>query len=283
MKLKQVQHSNYLYEYTNHLRKDERSFNTIAKYSRDVELFLKFVGQQELTKEVVLDFKKNLHHNYALSSANSMLAAVNGFLDWFGLPQYKVKALKTQRNLFSKPEQELTRQEYQRLINTAEERKNRKLSLLIQTICATGIRVSELAYITVESLNGGHTSVSCKGKNRIIFLPKKLCKLLKTYCKQCEITVGSIFVTRTGSPIDRSNIWKMMKRLCKEAKVEKKKVFPHNLRHLFARTYYEIKKDISRLADILGHTSINTTRIYTLETGRKHAQQLNKMNLIYCE
>ncbi|WP_409969836.1 tyrosine-type recombinase/integrase [Bengtsoniella intestinalis] len=269
-----------LNQYKTHLHEEERSQNTIQKYLRDLRTFLVFTDGQELSKLAVLAFKEHLITAYAPASVNSMLAAVNGFLEWLGFPQYKVKQLKIQREIFSKPEKELSQREYQRLIQAAEKKNNRKLALLIQTICATGIRVSELRHITVSALHTGRTTVSCKGKNRTIFLPKELCRNLKHFCKEQGIQSGTIFLAKTGKPLDRSNIWRMMKNLCKDANVEPSKVFPHNLRHLFARTYYKIEKDISRLADILGHSSINTTRIYTIETGAKHARQIDRMQLV---
>ncbi|WP_409969844.1 tyrosine-type recombinase/integrase [Bengtsoniella intestinalis] len=270
-----------LNQYEIYLRQEERSQNTIQKYLRDLRTFLVFTDGQELSKLMVLSFKEHLITTYAPASVNSMLAAVNGFLEWLGFPQYKVKQLKIQREIFSKPEKELSQREYERLIQAAEKKNNRKLALLIQTICATGIRVSELRHVTMDALHTGRTTVSCKGKNRTIFLPKELCRNLKHFCKEQGIQSGAIFLAKTGKPLDRSNIWRMMKSLCKDANVEPSKVFPHNLRHLFARTYYKIEKDISRLADILGHSSINTTRIYTIETGAKHARQLDKMQLAY--
>ncbi|WP_409969862.1 tyrosine-type recombinase/integrase [Bengtsoniella intestinalis] len=271
----------YLTDYEVHLYQEERSQNTVQKYLRDVRKFLEFLDDRELIKAEVLVYKENLLLDYAPSSVNSMLAAINGFLEWLALPLCKVKPLKIQRTIFARPEKELSQKEYERLVQTAEQQQNRKLSLLIQAICATGIRVSELQYITVSALHAGRATVRCKGKNRIVFLPKELCKTLKSYCKEMGICQGAVFVTKSGNPLDRSNIWKMMKQLCADAKVAHSKVFPHNLRHLFARTYYKIEKDISRLADILGHSSINTTRIYTMETGTKHMQQLERMKLLY--
>ncbi len=264
----------YLYE-------EERSQNTIKKYVRDTRKFLQFLGEKKLCKAEVMKFKEQLIQNYAPASVNSIIAAVNGFLEWLGFANFKVKPLKIQKEIFSTPEKELSQREYERLIMVAEKKKNRKVSLLLQTICSTGIRVSELKHITVSALHTARTVVACKGKNRTVFLPKDLCKALKQYCKEQHIVKGSIFITKSGTPLDRSNIWKMMKKLCKQANVSQNKVFPHNLRHLFARTYYKIEKDISRLADILGHSSINTTRIYTMETGAKHAKQIDKMSLTY--
>lgn len=209
-----------------------------------------------------------------------MLAAINNFLDWIGEPQYKVKLLKIQKKLFTDAEKELTKQEYIKLVETAEKEKNERLSLVMQTICATGIRVSELRYITVEAARKGSIKVNSKGKIRVIFLPNKLCDLLIKYCKKQGRKTGIIFCTKNGKPLDRSNIWKDMKLLCKKAKIESEKVFPHNLRHLFARTYYKKEKDLSRLADLLGHTSVNTTKIYTMESGIEHVKQINHLKLL---
>lgn len=274
-------YTSHLNNYQLYLINEERSTNTIKKYMRDIQVFLTFVGDSELNKSVVLSYKEQLISQYAPSSTNTMLAAINGFLDWLGFPSYKVKPLKIQRDIFSRPEKELSHKEYVKLIQTAEHKNKHKLSLIIQTICTTGIRISELSFITIASLHSGRCTVSCKSKNRIIFLSKDLCHQLKKYCKSQNINSGSIFITKSGKPLDRSNIWKMMKKLCVQANVAKSKVFPHNLRHLFARTYYKIEKDISRLADILGHNNINTTRIYTKETCNQHEKIMSKMQLLY--
>ncbi len=280
MKLCAKNFESKLEEYLNYLQREEKSRNTILKYERDVRLFGSYLSNRELDKNVVLEYKEELLKGYATSSVNSMLAAINNFFTWGNVPELRVKQLKIQRELFASSEKELTKKEYERLVWTAENKHNKKLALLIQTICTTGIRVSELKYITVQAIHTGRAFVFCKGKKRMVFLTKELCKLLTSYCRERDIKEGCIFQTKTGKPLDRSNIWKMMKNLCKDAKVNQEKVFPHNLRHLFARTYYKIEKDISRLADILGHSSINTTRIYTIESGNCHARQMNKMKLI---
>lgn len=274
-------YTSYLSKYQLYLINEERSTNTIKKYIRDIQAFLTFIGNSELNKELILSYKEQLTTQYAPSSTNTMLAAVNGFLDWLGFSPYKVKPLRIQRDVFSHPKKELSHKEYIRLVQTAERKNNHKLSLIIQTICTTGIRISELSFITISSLHSGRCTVSCKGKNRIIFLSKDLCHKLKNYCKSQNIINGSIFITKSGKTLDRSNIWKMMKNLCTQANVAESKVFPHNLRHLFARTYYKIEKDISRLADILGHSNINTTRIYTKETCTQHEKIMSKMQLLY--
>lgn len=267
-------------QFADFLREEERSVATIGKYVRDLRAFFCYLPEQELSKDRVLVWKEHLIQTHAPASVNSMLAAVNSFLDWCGLPQHKVKPLKIQRNLFAKPEQELTAAEYRRLVDAADREDNRRLSLLLQTICGTGIRVSELKFITVAALQTGRAVVDCKGKTRTIFLPKDLCKSLMRYCREQGIKDGVIFRTKGGKAIDRSNIWRMMKSLCKSANVAPGKVFPHNLRHLFAKTYYSLEKDLSRLADLLGHSSVNTTKIYTMESGKKHAKQLDRMGLI---
>ncbi|WP_125140507.1 tyrosine-type recombinase/integrase [Clostridium transplantifaecale] len=267
-------------EYVTYLRCEERSTNTIAKYVHDLRTFFVFLAGHPATKERFLEWKEQLISTHAPTSINSMLAAVNGFFEWLGLPGFKVKPLKIQREIFSRPEKELTRDEYHRLVETADKQQNRRLSLLLQTICATGIRVSELQYITVEAVRSGRAVVDCKGKSRSVFLPVELSRALRRYCRKQGIESGVIFRTKNGKPLDRSNIWKDMKALCKSACVEPDKVFPHNLRHLFARTFYGLEKDLSRLADLLGHSSVSTTRIYTMESGTEHVKQLERMGLV---
>ncbi len=268
-------------KFKNFLREMERSERTIEKYMRDVLRFAEFVGDDELTKEAVVRFKENLRRELSPVSTNSVLAAVNCFLKFLGVPELSVKAFKIQRRLFS-PKSELSESEYKRLVKAAFKADNERLALLIQTICSTGIRVSELKYITVEAVKSGRAEVSCKGKFRIIFIPDKLRAILLNYAAKEKISSGTVFVTRSGKPIDRSNIWRDMKKLCVSANVSPDKVFPHNLRHLFARTFYSLEKDILRLSDILGHSSISTTRIYTMESGTEHARQVNLLNLEVC-
>lgn len=267
-------------EYADYLQSEERSQNTIAKYVRDLRAFSAFWEGGEITKAIVLEWKEKLIQDYAPASINSMLAAVNGFFEWLDKPECKVKPLKIQREIFARPEKEITRAEYDRLVRAAQDKHNERLAMLLQTICATGIRVSELKFITVGAVQTGRALVDCKGKSRIVFLPKVLCKSLNRFCREQKITNGAVFRTSSGRPLDRSNIWRDMKNLCKSACVEQSKVFPHNLRHLFARTYYSIEKDLSRLADLLGHSSVNTTKIYTMESGRKHQRQLERMGLV---
>lgn len=266
--------------YAAHLREQERAENTIRKYVRDLTGLYDFLPCGRLSKEGLIQWKESLAGAHAPSSVNSMLAAVNGYLEYAGCPELKLKPLKVQRRLFRETEKELTRQEYLRLVAAAREEQNQRLTLVLQTICATGIRVSELKFITAQAVARGRAEVDNKGKRRTVFLPDKLLRLLAGYLRAKKITAGAVFVTRTGKPLDRSNIWREMKKLCESAGVEPGKVFPHNLRHLFARTYYSIEKDLSRLADILGHTNINTTRIYTMESGAEHLRQLERLRLV---
>jgi site-specific recombinase XerD len=254
-----------------HLKNEEKSENTVEKYIRDVRAFAAYVGESDITKETVIAYKnKLLSDNYAARSVNSMIASINGLFVFLGWADLKVKSIKLQRQIYCPEEKELTKAEYMRLVNTAKQKGNERLNLLIQTICGTGIRVSELQYITVEAVKCGEAVVSLKGKTRSVFIVHDLQK----------ITTGAIFITRSGNPMSRTNIWREMKRLCEQADVNPQKVFPHNLRHLFARTFYGIEKDIAKLADILGHSSINTTRIYIITTGNEHRQRMENMRLI---
>ena len=269
-------------KFREYLIDEEKSKATIEKYIRDITAFAAWLDGADLTKVKVLEYKEYLIKNYAPASVNSVLSSLNsffGFNEEYGL---KVKSLKIQKQIFAKNEKELTKAEYERLLKAAKSKGNRKLFLLMQTICATGIRVSELCYITKESLKDGRAEVHMKGKLRVIIIPNELCKMLGRYAKEQGITSSSIFVTKTGRPLDRSHIWRLMKNLCESAGVDKKKVFPHNLRHLFARTFYSIEKDIVRLADILGHSSVNTTRIYTMETWEICRRQVQRLGLLRC-
>lgn len=264
-----------------YLINEEKSSATVEKYIRDIKAFMLFANGNEITKELVIIYKQKLiEDNYAVRSINSMLASINSFFDFAGLYDCKVKSLKLQREIYCPEEKELTKAEYLRLVNTAKEKKNERLSLVLQTICGTGIRVSELQFITVEAVKHGFAKVNCKGKSRTVFIVKTLQKKLMKYVNRHHINGGSVFVTKTGKPISRTNIWREMKQLCRDANVNPSKVFPHNLRHLFARTFYGIEKDIAKLADILGHSSINTTRIYIISTGAEHRRRLENMRLV---
>jgi len=263
-----------------YLKDEERSKNTIEKYLRDIRTFQLFLSERVLNKLSVMEYKQFLIENYKPASVNSMLASIKSFFCFCGWPELTVKSLKVQKTLFSEPEKELSRTEYERLIVTAKSRHNERLCLLMQTICATGIRVSELSFITVEAARLGRAEVFCKGKRRTIFIMPRLKKLLLEYAKRSNILTGSVFISRNGTPLNRHQIWADMKALCAYASVDAAKVFPHNLRHLFARTFYSIDKDINRLADILGHSNINTTRIYTMECGNGHVQILKRLPLL---
>lgn len=219
---------------------------------------------------------------YVPTSVNAAISSLNSFFVFCELYDLRVKNLKIQRQVFASQDTELTKKEYERLLKAAKVKHDRRLSLLMQTICSTGIRVSELRFITVESVSHCRADIRCKGKNRTVFLPSALCKLLKQYLKETKIKSGPVFQTKSGRPMDRSNIWSEMKKLCRVAGVSEKKVFPHNLRHLFARTYYTQQKDVVRLADILGHSSVNTTRIYTKESGEVHRKQMERMGFLRC-
>lgn len=267
-------------EFREHLILEERSEITIEKYIRDVKAFAKYTQNSAITKETVIAYKKYLQENYAVRSVNSMLASINSLFAFLGWHDLKVKSLKLQQQVFCPEEKELTKAEYARLCRTAERKHNERLNLVLQTICGTGIRVSELQYITVEAAKNGEAVVNCKAKTRSVFIVKELKQKLLRYAAEQNIKNGMIFVTRTGKPISRTNIWREMKALCEEANVNPQKVFPHNLRHLFARVFYGIEKDIAKLADILGHSSINTTRIYIISTGTEHRQRMENMRLI---
>ncbi len=263
------------------LREGEKSAATVEKYLRDVRAFAGFAGGGAITKEVVIAFKqKLLNDGYAVRSVNSMLASLNSLFAFLGWHELKVKTVKVQREIFCSEEKELTKAEYERLCRAAQSRCNERLNLILQTICGTGIRVSELPFITVEAVKKGEAVVSLKGKTRTVFLVKPLQKKLLRYVSEQRIKSGAVFVTRTGKPVNRTVIWREMKGLCEEAGVNPQKVFPHNLRHLFARVFYGIEKDIVKLADILGHSSINTTRIYIISTGAEHRERMEKMRLI---
>ena len=265
-----------------HLIEQEKSENTIEKYVRDVAMLMMWLNGREITKISALEYKNTLCEKYAPSSVNAAISSLNGFFVFMEWHDIRLKALKIQRRIFSNRDRELTKAEYERLLTAAKNRKNEKLYLLMQTICSTGIRVSELRFVTSEAVRQRQANINCKGKMRVVFLPKKLCKMLKEYIKKRKIKSGSVFVSKTGKPLDRSYIWKMLKNLCEAAGVSKNKVFPHNFRHLFARTYYSLQKDIVRLADILGHSSVNTTRIYTIESGDVCRRQIQKLGLLRC-
>lgn len=262
-----------------YLCREEKSAATIEKYLRDVRTFARFAGKEPVTKDCVMAYKHWLQsRGYAPRSINSMLASISSLLNYLGWSDCRVRSIKLQKQVYCAEKKELTRHEYRRLLAAAD--KDLQLRLVMQTICATGIRVSELSFFTLESIAGGEVVVSCKGKTRTILIPGKLRSLLLAYAAQRGITSGAIFLTRSGKPLDRRSIWARMKALCRAAGVEPSKVFPHNLRKLFARTFYDVDKDIAKLADILGHSSIDTTRIYVMTTAAEHRRKMERLGLV---
>ena len=268
-------------EFKRQLGREERELGTIEKYMREVKKFALWQGRRKVTKETVSEWKEQLRQSgYKPETVNGKLSAVNKFLSCMGWGECCVKYLKIQRRLFRSTGRELTKDEYTRLVETAQSLGKTRLALLIETICATGIRVSEVKYITAEALRAGRADISLKGKIRTVLLPGKLCRKLQKYAKKQKITSGEVFLTRSGKGISRRQIWAEMKALCKQARVAPSKVFPHNLRHLFARTFYRVSRDVAKLADVLGHSSIETTRIYLISTGAEHVRQLERLGLI---
>lgn len=267
-------------QYHHSLLNREYAPATIEKYMQVVSAFYNALSDQQISKEAILSYKKQLLSEHAATSVNGMLAALNNFFDFLDWQDCKVKPVKIQHFSCRDESKELTREEYHHLLRTATANGQIRLCCLLETICSTGIRVSEVQYITVEALRSGRAEVRNKGKVRVIFLPKALCEKLKAYCCKHKIESGAVFVTRNGKPIDRSNIWAMMKRLAVKAGVEATKVFPHNLRHLFARLFYEQHHDLDHLAVILGHSNINTTRIYTQTSETEYQRQVEMMRLI---
>ena len=261
------------------LIRQEKSAATIDKYCRDVRYLASYLGKNAVSKENVMAFKHYLlQKNYAVRSVNSMLASVNSFLTYVGWLDCRVKSLRIQKKIYCTEDKELTKEEYFRLLKAAD---SKQIKLILQTICSTGIRVSELKFFTVEALHQGEVVVDCKNKTRNILVPGKLKKMLLNYTKEAGIKSGAVFLGKTGKPLDRSRVWAMMKQLCEKACVLATKVFPHNLRKLFARTFYSVEKDIAKLADILGHSSINTTRIYIISTGREHRKKIEQLGLLF--
>lgn len=272
---------NIIDDFAQWLRLEEKSDITIEKYVRDVSAFYKYIEHAQISKDIVIAYKNNLViKGYAVCSINSMLASLNSLFTFLGWTECKVKSIKQQRQAYCSKDKELTQNEYMRLLKVAKHKGNLRLNLLIQTICATGIRISELQFVTVEAVKRGEAIVNCKGKTRKVFIVCDLQKKLLAYATKQKIKSGSVFITRNGKPMSRTNIWREMKNICKDANVPPQKVFPHNLRHLFARVFYSLEKDIARLADILGHSNINTTRIYISTSGAEHCKLMNDMRLI---
>ena len=268
-------------QFEDYLRHDEREESTIEAYLRSLTRFAEWADGRSVTKELAMEWKTALAESgYRPISVNAMLAAVNKFFICMGREDCKVKYLKLQRQMFRKSEKDLSKEEYQRLVQAAHEKGDLRMELILETICATGIRVGELKYITVEAVRAGVAEIALKGKIRTILLPRRLCRKLQKYAKQQKIASGKIFLTQDGLPVSRQSIWTRMKALCEAAGVERSKVFPHNLRSLFARSFYGSCHDVVRLADVLGHSSIETTRIYLMSTGKEYLRQLDKLGLV---
>ena len=268
-------------QFEDYLRHDEREESTIEAYLRSLTRFAEWADGRAVTKELAMEWKAALAESgYRPISVNAMLAAVNKFFTCMGREDCKVKYLKLQRQMFRKSEKDLSKEEYQRLVQAAREKGDLRMELILETICATGIRVGELKYITVEAVRVGVAEIALKGKIRTILLPHRLCRKLQKYAKQQKIASGKLFLTQDGLPVSRQSIWTRMKALCEAAGVERSKVFPHNLRSLFARSFYGSCHDVVRLADVLGHSSIETTRIYLMSTGKEYLRQLDKLGLV---
>ena len=278
---KQLITNELLLAFSEYLQSNERAPGTIEKYLRDVSAFRIWLGNRSVTKELTAEWKERLlENNHAPVTVNSMLAAVNSFFRFAGWEDCQVKFLKLQRRLFRDAGRELSRAEYERLVETAANLSRPRLALLMEAICGTGVRVSEVRYLTVEAVQAGRADISLKGKIRTILIPNKLCRKLLKYARKQKITSGEIFLTRSGKGMSRRQIWAEMKSLCERAGVEPSKVFPHNLRHVFAAAFYKSCKDIVRLADVLGHSSVETTRIYLISTGIQHARTLERLRLM---
>ena len=268
-------------QFEDYLRHDEREESTIEAYLRSLTRFAEWADGRAVTKELAMEWKTALSESgYRPISVNAMLAAVNKFFTCMGREDCKVKYLKLQRQMFRKSEKDLSKEEYQRLVQAAHEKGDLRMELILDTICATGIRVGELKYITLEAVRAGVAEIALKGKIRTILLPRLLCRKLQKYAKQQKIASGKIFLTQDGLPVSRQYVWTRMKALCEPAGVERTKAFPHNLRSLFARSFYGSCHDVVRLADVLGHSSIETTRIYLMSTGKEYLRQLDKLGLV---
>lgn len=268
-----------LESYRNNMLENEKSTATIEKYIRDILAFCRWNQNQSINRIQILEWKQYLVNLYAVSSVNSMLAALNSYFRFKGWEQLRVKPVRQQKQLYRETERDISRCEYMQLLQEAGKCGDERLKLVMETICSTGIRISELPFITAEAVFHGKAFVDCKNKKRIIFIPTKLQSLLKKYMKKHHISSGPVFLTRNGTVLNRSNIWRSMKRLCKRAGIDCKKVFPHNLRHLFAKTFYNTGKDLAKLADVLGHSRIETTRIYVMENGREHERMIEMLGL----
>lgn len=267
-------------EFRNYLYESEKSELTVKKYIRDVLKFTEFSAGRYPDKQMILKYKSQLEHTYTPRSANSMIAALNSYLRFIGKPELCIRQFKVQKEIYCSEEKELSKEEYFRLLNEAKRHGDQRLYLIFQTICGTGIRISELRFITAEGIRSGRVTVKCKGKSRTVFVVERLRKQLLDYMAERGIKSGSVFVNSNGQPLSRVTVWRNMKSVCRAASVDSRKVFPHNLRHLFARVFYMLEKDIVKLADILGHSNINTTRIYIIATGEEHRRKMENMRLV---
>lgn len=270
---------NRMEEYLETLDREEKSASTRTRYRRSLGRFLFFIEGRELDKETVIAYKEELKRSRAPGTVNGDLAAINGYLSFLGRWDLRVKQVKVQRAAYVPQEKELSREDYFALLRAAEAKRDRRMGLILQTLCSTGIRVSELEFITAQAVEEGRALVDLKGKCRVILLPTRLRTLLEEYAAAQGVRAGPIFVTRGGKPMDRSNIWRGLRGLCESAGVEPGKVFPHNLRHLFARCFYAEEKDLAKLADVLGHSSVNTTRIYVSSSGKEHQERIDRLGL----
>lgn len=285
MEEKRILREEQFLRFRSYLLEEEKAPATVEKYCRDIRQFYCYAASSAdesggLTKETMIGFKNWLLERYHVRSVNSMLTAVNGFLNYFGWQECRVKLVKIQRQIFCEEKRELKKEEYYRLVGTARQSGNERLAMILQTLCGLGLRVSELKFVTAEAVRNGKFQVLNKGKNRLVFIPGKLQKRLLWYIKRQRLKAGGIFITKNGKQVDRSNLWREMRQLCEKSGVERQKLFPHNLRHLFARTFYELKKDVVKLADLMGHSSIETTRIYTASSGNECLRQLEKLGLV---
>ncbi len=262
------------------LREDEKAEATIQKYGTVLRKLMRYLDGEEITKLRLIEYRDHLKENHASQTVNGAISAINAYLDFHHMGDFKMKLLKVQKRLFRPAERELSRREFEILVETAKNQGKDQLVLIMETICSTGIRVGEVPYITVEAAKCGRTDISLKGKIRTILLPNKLCRKLLKYAKKNGIVTGELFLTKKGTSLSRKKIWADMKSLCEEAGVESTKVFPHNLRHLFARCYYQSTHDIVKLADVLGHSSVETTRIYLISTGSEHAETMERLRLV---
>ena len=259
---------------------NEKAAATINKYVREAEGLKNFLNGRGLTKEILLEYRDMLIKKYQAQTVNGKLSAVNAFLGAVGASDFRLKFFRVQRRAFIDENRELTETEYRRLLSAAKRQGNNRMYCLLMTIAGTGIRISELRFITVKAVKRGRAEIRLKGKTRTVLLTKELRNRLLKYAACHRVKKGPVFCTKNNKPLDRSNLCHEMKKLCGDAAVEKDKVFPHNLRHLFARTFYAIEKNLAHLADILGHSSVETTRIYVAASAKEYERTLCRMRLI---